>query len=245
MLNFIIYEEEKECREKYVSIILRIMGKKNDHYQIVEFEKYNEKVKKQIYGLIGNKIYILDIEVPGKSGLDLAREIRDSGDWESPIIIVSTHSHLKMNSFTNRLLTLDFISKYDNLEDNLKKAILAGYSILENYKTYSFQKGDEIYKIPYNDILYIKKTPEEYYTIMGLKGRKVELIDGIGKIYKKLEKDPRFFRSHRGCIINLNNVKSVDFVKNIIKFSEDEVDLISRDKRKELKDKLCNEQIVR
>ena len=110
MVNFVIYEDEKKYREKYVSIIVKMMGERNENYSIIELSEYNSKVRRTM-NLVGKKVYILDIEVPGKSGLDLAREIRSNGDWESQIIVVTNHEGLQQTTFTSRLLTLDFISK--------------------------------------------------------------------------------------------------------------------------------------
>lgn len=56
--------------------------------------------------------------------------------------------------------------------------------------------------------------------------------------------DPRFMKVHRSCIINLLNVKSYDITNNKIKFENKETDLIARDKKKELKEKLCEYQKI-
>ena len=76
MVNFIIYEDDKSTRENYISIILKIMGNRKEQYSIIELDKYNSKVTKAL-NVVGRKIFILDVEVPGKSGMDLAREIRE------------------------------------------------------------------------------------------------------------------------------------------------------------------------
>ena len=112
MINFIIYEDNKEYRELYISIILKLIGKENLAYKIIELKEYNEKTFDTINKIKGNNIYILDVEVPGKSGLDLAKIIRNNGDWDSPIIISTTHEKLEYPTLTSRLLILDYVSKY-------------------------------------------------------------------------------------------------------------------------------------
>ena len=74
MINYIIYEDEEEYRKKYISIILKLRGKEQEGYRIIELEKYDEETKKQLDDILGKKIYIFDIEVPGKSGLDLEKK---------------------------------------------------------------------------------------------------------------------------------------------------------------------------
>ena len=153
MINYIIYEDEEEYRRKYVSIILKLRGKEQEGYRIIELEKYDEETKRQLGDTLGKKIYIFDIEVPGKSGLDLAREIREEGDWESQIIVVTTHEHLRTTSFTSRLLMLDFVSKYYDCENRLKESLIVAFDILTKYKALTFMTEGEIYQIPYLDIL--------------------------------------------------------------------------------------------
>ena len=43
MINYIIYEDEEEYRRKYVSIILKLRGKEQEGYRIIELEKYDEE----------------------------------------------------------------------------------------------------------------------------------------------------------------------------------------------------------
>lgn len=235
MINFIIYEDDQKVRKKYISIIIKLMGNREDQYRIIELKEYNSMVNK-VLSLSGKKIFILDVEVPGKSGLDLAREIRETGDWESQIIIITNHDSLQQKVFTSRLLTLDFISKFDNSFNNLKKALVTSYTIVTQSKSLKIQYDGEFQQFYYNDILYIKKDPDDIDT-------KVILTDGSSKyirlkmkeVEEKLKEDPRFYRTHRGCIVNTFKIKSVDFSEGIINFGNQKIGLLSRDKKQEFK----------
>ena len=164
MINFIIYEDDKKFREKYISIILKLLGNQKIAYRIVEIDKYERGTLSKIKDLVGKKIFIFDIEVPGKSGLDLAREIRNNGDWISPMIIVTTHDNLKSYAFTSRMLMLDFISKFYNCEENLKDTLKIALDIINNHKSLNFQYNGELVQIPYDDILFIEKNVEDAYS---------------------------------------------------------------------------------
>ena len=61
MINFIIYEDEKKFREKYISIILKLIGGMKIAYRIVEIDHYDKKTMPLLKDLVGKKIYILDI----------------------------------------------------------------------------------------------------------------------------------------------------------------------------------------
>ncbi len=238
MINFIIYEDEKKFREKYISIILKIVGSMKIAYRIIEFDKYDKTTLTKIKSLVGKKIFILDIEVPGKSGLDLAREIRKNGDWKSPMIIVTTHEQLKNAAFTSRMLMLDFISKFYNCEDNLKETLILTFDIIESNPSLNFQYNGELYQIPYEDILFIEKNVDDMYSTVVTRESKLKVKKMIGTIEEELSKDSRFFRTHRSCIVNIDNITSIELRACIMHFGDIETPLLSRDKKKELKIKL-------
>lgn len=238
MINFIIYEDEKKFREKYVSIILKLIGGMKVAYRIHEFDKYDQTTVPKIKKITGKKIFLLDIEVPGKSGLDLARDIRNNGDWASPMIIITTHEHLKNTAFTSKMLMLDFISKFYNCEENLKETLKLSLNIIENHKSLNFQYNGELIQVPYDDILFIEKNVDDLYSTLVTESERITIKKTISSIEEELNKDPRFFRTHRSCIVNLNNITSVLLKDCIINFGEVSISLLSRDKKKELKTKL-------
>lgn len=238
MINFVIYEDEKKFREKYISIILKIIGGMKVAYRIFEFDKYDSTTYNKIKNLTGKKIYILDIEVPGKSGLDLAREMRNSGDWESPMIIVTTHEQLKDAAFTSKMLMLDFISKFYNFEESLHDTLKLALDIIDKNQSLNFQYNGELLQIPYNDILFIEKNVDDFYSTVVTRNERIKIKKTISSIEEELTQDTRFFRTHRSCIANLDKITSVELRECIIHFGSIETPLLSRDKKSELKIRL-------
>lgn len=238
MINFIIYEDEKKYREKYISIILKLIGGMKLAYRILEFEKYDSTTLSKLKKITGKKIYILDIEVPGKSGLDLAREIRNSGDWLSPMIVVTTHDHLKNTAFTSKMLMLDFISKFYNCEESLKDTLKLSLDIIENHQSLNFQYNGELIQVPYNDILYIEKNVEDLYSTVVTANEKFTIKKSISSIEEELSQDTRFFRTHRSCIVNLDKVTSVELRACTIHFGNINIPLLARDRKSEFKARL-------
>lgn len=241
MINYILYEDEKRYREKYISVIEEIIGTEKDKYQIVEIEKYDKETKRKLDSLTGKRIYILDIEVPGKSGLDFAKQIRQNGDWESPIIIVTVHEHLKVISFNGRLLMLDFVTKYFDLESRLKESLIVAFDIVTKYDTLKVEVNGELYQIPYGDILYIEKSKNDESVNIITKKEKLNVRERVIKIEEKL--DSRFYKISRSCIVNIHNITKVKFQEGIIIFGKVELDQLPKSKRKDLKEKLVENQI--
>lgn len=244
MINFIIYEDEKKFREKYISIILKLIGGMKVAYRILEFDKYDRTTATKIKNVVGKKIYILDIEVPGKSGLDLAREIRNNGDWESPMIVVTTHEQLKDTAFTSKMLMLDFISKFYNCENNLYDTLKLALGIIETNQSLNFQSNGELLQIPYGDILFIEKNIDDMDSTIVTRNEKIKIKKPISSIEEELSQDSRFFRTHRSCIVNLDKITSVELRECIIHFGDIETTLLSRDKKSELKKKLGKTSIT-
>ena len=87
MINFIICEDNEYVRKLHESIISKVTMPYDFNYAVHSFERYNVKLKNLINSVGERKVYILDLELPNKSGIDITREIRKS-DWESIIIIL-------------------------------------------------------------------------------------------------------------------------------------------------------------
>ena len=240
MINFIIYEDEKKWQDYFKKTILKIIGHTKDKYTILVIDKYTKEAKKKLDALLGKNIFLLDMGVPGKSGLDLAREIRDSGDWESQMIMITSHECFKEEGFTSKILMLDFINKSDcsHLEYKITDAIMTALQIHSFKKSFKFTYNNELYQFPYQDILYFEKDLNHNYTSIVTKTETYKLKQSITKIEIELLPIPYFFKTHQSCIVNLKNIERVDFTNNRIYFMNHEIDLLSRNKKKILKEKL-------
>ena len=235
MINFIIYEDDKKFRETYIYSILKIIGSMKIAYKIVEIDKYDDNTIGKIESLIGKKIFILDIEVPGKTGIDLAREIRNNGDWKSPMIIVTTHEQLKISTFTSKMLMLDFISKFYNCENSLQESVKIAIDIVTSHKSLNFEHNGELYQIPYEDILFIEKNVDDMYSTIVTKKGRIRVKRMLITLEKQLIEATQFFRTHRSCIINVHNLTSLELSASIMHFGDIENPLLSRDRKRGLK----------
>ena len=237
-MNFVIYEDEKEYSERYKNVIYKLLGPTTLNYKIIEINEYDEAHKEMLNKIEGNKVYILDIEVPGKSGLELARKIRKTGDWTSPIIIVTSHEEFKHVGYTGKILMLNFISKSMNLENELSESLEVALEINMANKSLCYTNKGELYHIPYQDILYIEKSLNDNICNVVTKNSIYNIRKTIVDLEKKLSDDINFVKTHRSCIVNIKNIKFVDFEKNIISFINKEIDLLSRNHKKNLKERM-------
>ena len=105
MLRFIVCEDKKQYQDKISVIINKVMMPYNFEYKISKYTEYNEELSKIIKNENEQKIYILDIELPEISGLEIASEIREE-DLDSSIIFLTVHPECQNDIFysiSNRL----------------------------------------------------------------------------------------------------------------------------------------------
>lgn len=238
MINFVLYEDKELIRDNYVKLVHKFMGNSDVSYKIYQFSTYTTELTKFIQNKSGHNIYILDIEVPGKSGLDLAREIRMSGDNQSQLIVVTAHREMLENTFTNRSLILNFVSKFDNCEENLLKALNNAYINITRYKSFVFKNEGDLYRIPYDDILYFEIDPESCKVNLITKTKSYLIKGTISNILDGL-RDLRFMKTHKSCIVNLYNIEKVDLNDLVITFhGGKKTYLLSRNYKRELQERL-------
>lgn len=231
MIDFIIYEKDYKLNNFYKMIIFNFLGCRKEEFKIYDYEDINKSTS-------SNKIYILR-SINTKKCLKIAKDIRTKGDWYSQIIILNeTFPKIK----NNHLLILDYIQLDDNLKENLKIAIKDAYQILTTNRTFKFLLNGEIHIIPYRDILYIEKGNNQNYCTIFTKNKSYIVKETINSLETKLDKSC-FMKTHRSCIVNLNNITSYNYSDNIIYFDNLKIYLIARDKRKNLKEKLLTHQI--
>ena len=233
MINFIICDDNKKDLKNINDAVVKFINKANKEYKIYIFNDYNTKFYEIMNKKMQSKIYLLDIETPSKSGIDIAREIRKK-DMDSVIIFLTAHEELGNIVLKNDLLFLSFINKFDNLENRLNDSLKKALELLGQKNTIRFQDRGILYTINTNDILYLTKESFERKTIIKTDYTEFKVNKPLSEIIKLL--DDRFIQTHRACFVNSNRVSKIDRIRRTITFDNNEtIDLLSEKYRKELK----------
>lgn len=93
MINVIICDDNDKDRSKEEDIVKKFMNQNNKQFELFSFDDYNKKFFATSNLKMPFKIYLLDIETPSNSGIDVAREIRRK-DIDSIIIFLTAHEEL-------------------------------------------------------------------------------------------------------------------------------------------------------
>lgn len=232
MINVIICDDNQKDRNKVISLVNNFMTKNKIEYKIYEFNDYDKTFYSAIEKKMPFKIYLLDIDTPSGSGIDIARVIRKT-DIDSVIIFLTGHEELGNIVLKNDLMFLSFINKFDNLEIRLNKSLKKSLNLLKQKRVIRFSDKNILYTINIEDILYITKDSFERKTIIKTDYDEFKVGKSLAEIKNML--DDRFIQTHRSCYINSDRKVIIDKTNKIIKFDNGEtIDLLSNKYGKEL-----------
>lgn len=239
MIKFIICEDNLDTLERTSQTVTKSMMKYDIEYKVYKFPKYTNELKKLINENGDVKIYILDVELPGISGLEIASEIREDDD-DSIIIFATAHPDYRDDIFYSRLSAIDYIPKQQLYQERLQNTI--EYVIDKKYKNKSISiiSKHNHCKILYKEINYIEKCQMQNKCIIHLvDGETKEVITSITKMKEQLGNT--FFQTHKSCLVNLKNIKNIDYSNCIITFQNgDKTTLFAVATKKELREHARN-----
>ena len=178
------------------------------------------------------KIYLLDIETPSKSGIDVAREIRRK-DVDSVIIFLTGHEELGNLVLKNDLMSLGFINKFDDCENRLMHCLDKALKSLNEETILKFKDRNSTYTILLDDILYFTKESFERKSIIHTDYTEYKVNNTLMELIGLV--DERFIQTHRACYVNKNRVSKIDKQNKVITFDNgEETNLVSDKYKKEI-----------
>lgn len=237
-MDFVVCDDDSFFRKNIIKVIDKIIISSDVNYKTYEFSTYNKDFEKLI-NKKKPKIYILDIEIKNSiSGIDIARKIRKV-DWDSIIIIVTSHSELSFQVMKAQIMLLDFISKFDNFEGSLKQAINKALELVDKKKIIKVENKGVSYIVYIKDILYIERDTVDRKCFIHTSYGSVPISKTLNELQDELGSN--FYMSHRSCLVNLNNISKIDWKESIIYFNDNiSTSLLARDRKKGLKEYVGN-----
>ena len=230
MVNIIICDDNDKDRKNILEVVNNFMNKNKIEYNTHMYNDYDKKFHEIIESKIPFKIYLLDIETPSGSGIDIARKIRNK-DVDSIIIFLTVHEELGNVILKNDLMFLSFINKFDNYKLRLNNSLKKALNLLKYKRIIKFTDRNVTYTINIDDILYLTKESYERKTIIKTDYTEFKVNNTLTELVKML--DDRFIQTHRSCYINDDRKVSIDKTNRIIYFDNGEsTDLLSDKYRK-------------
>ncbi len=237
MIHFIIGEDNRFINKQILETIDKVMFTEKTEYKKHPYWDYNSKFIEIIKRNIPNKIYILDIETPSNTGLEMARKIREK-DIDSIIIFLTAYKdEYKETVLENEFMFFAFISKQDDYQTILTEKIKKALQIISKKKAIRFLDCGILYTIPTKDILYITTDTQERKILLITDYTTFKISKSMTEIESLLSND--FIKTHKSCIINKDRIIKIDMREKKIYFDNHEaIDLLSRNFKKNVKKEL-------
>jgi len=174
-------------------------------------------------------VFFLDIEMPEMTGLELAQEIRKSGN-QSPIVFLTSHTKYMQDVF--KLHTFDYLVKPVEREamfEHLDR--LMDYVNYEEHR-FNFAFNKSTHSLLYSEIFHFEKTRRavQIHTAKDV----FESIMTTDELLKKL--DESFVQVHNSFIINARHFKK--FSGNLVILANDKEIPVSRKFSKVAREKI-------
>ena len=176
-------------------------------------------------------LILLDIEMPGISGMEIPQQIKNFLP-NVRIIFVTSHTEYAIDAF--ELSIFRYVPK-NNLEVKLTAAVTDAAKLieLEAGQEYTIQTTNRMEKIPYKDIFYIQRD-----------GKNASIVSSAGtaKVRKSLQQvfdelsTPEVIFIDRGCIVNIIQIMKISDGMAVLKNGEQLP--ISRSHLQEVKQKI-------
>lgn len=155
---------------------------------------------------INYDLLLLDIEMPGIDGMDLAKVILDTMP-AAKIIFITSHLEYAITAY--EFSVFRYIPK-NVIDEKLPPALEDYYKLyrLERNEFYTVEIKNHVEQLPYREILYILK--EGKYAVFHLTGGKIQSVrKTLTQVFEEMSKE-YFCFADRGCIVNLANVVGID-----------------------------------
>lgn len=232
MINFILCDDCIGDLERASGIVDDFMMANNWNYKKHLFSDYDDDFLKVISNTMTDKVYILDMELPSRSGIDIARLIRNR-DRNSIIIFLTGYKDFGDILLKNDFSFLSFINKFENMEKRLKKSLNEVLKILNKKCEICINESGRVLRFSPQDILYITKDSVERKTVIKTDCNEFKVNFSLASLKNFLNSS--FVQTHRCCIINKERVMEYNKRARLIIFDNGEsINLVSRDFKGEI-----------
>ncbi len=204
MLKIAVLDDQEEYVKKIRDLITQSMQNLGVPYR---FKKYTQA--KELLSDLQEKeyfdIYLLDVEMPELSGLEVARQIRKEC-WGPIIIYITNYVEYAVEAF--EVNAYRYIPK-SMLEEQLPKALAALIAQLEKVEdeVYKVEKGYQFERIPHQEIYYLKK--EEKYVLIVHKRGKSRVRKTLMEMMDDLGRSDYFIKIDRSYVVNVLHIMSL------------------------------------
>ena len=211
MYQVAICEDEPVMRNRLYEFCTGILTKMSVEHKISVFSSAEEFEEASINSGSRFNVLLLDIELGGKSGMELAHEMRERGNRISIIFITGSEEYLREGYSIQPIhYLLKPVSK-----EKVAEALKVDLDLNYHKNNIVLQKGAKTVILPADDIVYIESF--DHKVIVHSTCEEHVFKWSLSEIAKKLPEN-MFCRVHNSYIINMKHI--VKFLRSEIVLSE-------------------------
>lgn len=235
MFKIAMIDDNSAFLELIKTVVDKYMSKSNRTYEIQTYSspaelEYDLEADQRAY----YDLYLLDIEMPGVSGLKLAGEIRRKYS-EPYIIFVTAHDGYSVEGYKYRAFYYVIKSRLEEMLPEALELVMTEvgektepYYVIENAQRYQ--------KVYYKDVYYIDV--EKKYTYFHTADGTYSVRESLKNVCKSMSSVDFFAYADQNCLVNLRHVINVDRERQIVILRDKTEIWINRSRRKELEQSL-------
>lgn len=204
MISIAILDKDDFDLEREFKLTRKFFEERNMEFEITTYGKtqwflYDLKER-------GYDVYLIEMNMPDRSGLEIAREIRKEYS-ESVIVFLSDSAKTEEVLPTYELGAFRYILR-EELEEKLNRCYESVFPVIDrkNSSAYVIEKRGRVEKIPYKEILYLRKDGK--YVVITHKKGESRVRKALEEVWEELKSDD-FLRVEKGYIVNLNHAEKM------------------------------------
>jgi len=233
-------DDEKQQLELYKTMFTNIEMRQDIKLNVEYFLSGNFMLERFQSEKNPFDLVYLDMDMDEKSGLDLAKEIRQNYHSDCLILFLTNYPKYMQNSFDVR--AFQYMIKPVQFDEFEKKFNAARKYLEKDDKNRVVLKIDEGNVVFFtNEIYYIEKEKSSKQFLVYLEDKCVVAKGVLSAIENQLL-EQHFMRTHRSYLVNMKHIRRIQ--KNDLVLSNGNLVPISRRKEKELKQQFMRYAIL-
>lgn len=233
-------DDEKQQLELYKTMFTNIEMRQDIKLNVEYFLSGNFMLERFQSEKNPFDLVYLDMDMDEKSGLDLAKEIRQNYHSDCLILFLTNYPKYMQNSFDAR--AFQYMIKPVQFDEFEKKFNAARKYLEKDDKNRVVLKIDEDNVVFFtNEIYYIEKEKSSKQFLVYLEDKCVVAKGVLSAIENQLL-EQHFMRTHRSYLVNMKHIRRIQ--KNDLVLSNGNLVPISRRKEKELKQQFMRYAIL-
>ena len=233
-------DDEKQQLELYKTMFTNIEMRQDIELNVEYFLSGNFMLERFQSEKNPFDLVYLDMDMDEKSGLDLAKEIRQNYHSDCLILFLTNYPKYMQNSFDVR--AFQYMIKPVQFDEVERKFNAARKYLEKDDKNRVILKIDEDNVVFFtNEIYYIEKEKSSKQFLVYLEDKCVVAKGVLSAIENQLL-EQHFMRTHRSYLVNMKHIRRIQ--KNDLVLSNGNLVPISRRKEKELKQQFMRYAIL-